>query len=84
MYQLYWFASKLPWLPAFADYQKFQFVAAGHVCTAEDCYFIHSFLPTDKLLKREAQRAIWCRSVTHASLISVVDVFMLVLAQKLK
>ena len=74
MHQLYRFVPKIPRLPGLADHQKFQFVAAGRVSATEDCYSIHSFLRTAKLLERVAQRAIWCRSITHTSLVSVVNV----------
>ena len=81
---IYVYISKTSWLSALAKHYKFQFITASHVGTAEDCDSIHRFLRATKLLKRVTQPAIRCRSVVHASLVSIVDIFWLVLAQKLR
>ena len=75
------YASKTPQLLALVNHHKFQFVTVGRVCASEDCYFIHGFLWTAKLLESVVQRAIWSRSIIHTSLVSVVNVFRLILAK---
>ena len=47
------------------------FVAVGHACAAEDCYSIHNFLWTAKLLESVAQHDIRWRSIIHTSLVRV-------------